>query len=432
MLDTHRGQKAHFGGGTSATCTGPRQAIVTFAALAAAFLMTSCARQSPTPLPLRTIDSLLVAPHAPLPSGFQRGVNFAHIHRRGHGYGSQQAALELDTLKEIGVNWIAITPFGYQESDTADEVRGYPGGAEGSEFFRHTDPTLTDDDLKAQIDSAHVRGIRVTLKPQLWSRDFWNGEKWNGTVHQSSAAAHQRWWKSYREFALHYARLAAEDGADQYCVGTELAMITTRYPVEWRDLIGDIRRIYHGSLTYAAHWETEFEHIEFWDALDFIGITAYFPLDAPENATVDELLNAWKPIRDTIQMLSDRVRRPVLFLEAGYPAASASYQKPWVYRNREVDESAQAVAYDALFRAFSKASWWKGIYIWKDFTDPARTYERRDRTGFSFRHRAAELVLRNWFSSGTIPPPGDQMDLLALTHPCPGSTLASQSGGRAD
>lgn len=45
-----------------------------------------------------------------------------------------------------------------------------------------------------------------------------------------------------------------------------------------RRLIRQIRRVYHGPLTYAANWSGEYKQIRFWDALDYVGIQAYFPL----------------------------------------------------------------------------------------------------------------------------------------------------------
>ncbi len=349
--------------------------------------------QDPTPMGAEAAEVVPLAPE------FQRGVNFAHIHRRGHGYGSSIAARELDSLKRIGVTWIAITPFGYQDGATADGIFGYPGAPGQSEFFHRTDPSLNDSDLTAQIDSAHSLGIKVTVKPDIWSRDFWNGEEWHGTIRQNSPEAHERWWKSFRDFSLHFAWVSAEAGADEYCLGTELVRMTTRYPEEWRALIADIRKVYRGPLTYAAHWESEYKQITFWNALDFIGITAYFPLDAPDDADVQQLVTAWQPYRKSIADLSTRFNRPVLFLEAGYPAVEGTYRAPWEYRGKKTDTRAQAIAYEALFTAFAPEEWWKGIYLWKDFTDPGLTYERRDRSWFSFRRRPAEDVVRRWFTA---------------------------------
>ncbi len=364
-----------------------------------ATLIASCSRSDDARPSRRDYNPADLALESPimLPAEFQRGVNFAHIHRRGHGYGSSIAAAELDSLKQLGIRWVAIMPFGYQRSSTDDQVTGFPGNAGRTEFFKRTDPTLTDSNLTSEISQAHAIGVRVTLKPDIWSSDFWRGKEWHGSIRQTSAADHARWWNSYRLFIMHYAHIAEEEHADQYCIGTELVQMTGSYPDEWRSLVADVRRVYHGPLTYAAHWEHEFERITFWDVLDYIGITAYFPLDAPDSAGIEQLVAAWQPARQRIQLVASHYHRPVLFLEAGYPATVGSFRHPWEYKEKQVSEVSQARAYEALFRAFADAPWWKGVYFWKTFTDPHMSYEHGDGPSFSFRGRLAETVVRRWF-----------------------------------
>ncbi len=337
------------------------------------------------------------SPGSLLPADFQRGVNYAHIHRRGHGYGSASSEAELAYLKQIGVNWIAITPFGYQDGAAADQIVGFEGHEGASEFFARHDPSMTDQDLANQVATAHALGIRVTLKPLLWSRDFWDGREWHGSIRQATAEEHARWWSCYRAFALYYARLAERAQCDQYCIGTELVQMTTAHPDEWRALITQLRKEYRGPLTYAAHWEHELDEIPFWDMLDFIGVSAYYPLAAPEHASVDQLVAAWKPHRKRLQTVADRFHRPVLFLEVGYRAVSGCHLTPWTYTGGQPDPQAQARAYEALFRAFASSGWWKGTYFWKTFTDPEFADARGDGKDFSFRGLPAEQVVGAWY-----------------------------------
>jgi hypothetical protein len=363
--------------------------VLTLLALFALSTSAGCelSRGAPSPSVSPTISGHL-------PTDFQRGVNHAHVHRRGHGYGSAASAAELATLKRLGVDWIAVTPFGYQDGVMADGITGFPG----DEGVRR-DRTLTDDALVDEVVSAHQLGIRVTLKPQLWSRDFWDGNEWHGTIRQTSPDAHARWWASYRAFILHYARLAERADIDLYCIGTELVEMTTRYPEEWRQLPAEVRQVYRGPLTYAAHWEQEFDRIPFWDTFDFIGINAYFPLDAPELTDIEELTAAWRPHRHRIALLQARFNHPVLFLEIGYRPVVGTHRQPWVYTGGEPDVYAQERAYEAVFRAFADAPWWKGTYFWKTFTDPLFAQARGDGMGFSFRGLPAEAVIWRWYGN---------------------------------
>lgn len=321
-----------------------------------------------------------------------RGVNLAHIHRRGLGYGSAASAREMDSLKAIGINWTAITPFGYQEGASAEQIMGF-----GESGASDLDPSMGSDDLKAEIGLAHQRGIRVALKPHIWSHDFWDGSQWHGTVAQPTPQAHARWWRSYRAMILHYAQLAQESGADLLCIGTELVMMTTTHPDEWRALIADARKVYRGPLTYAAHWDRELEGITFWDALNYIGITAYFPLNVPDTATVEQLTEAWRPHLERIERLANTTNRPVLFMEAGYRPATGTFREPWKYEGGVLDYDAQRRAYEAMFRATTARPWFKGLFLWKAFTDPDRAARHGEDTGFTFRRKPAEGVVKKWF-----------------------------------
>ena len=338
-----------------------------------------------------------------------RGVNYAHVHRNGRGYGSDASRQELTNLQQIGIDWIALNPFGYQQSDDQDHVSGYDPDRPLSDFTAPLalqgppesgpgrDRSMTDRHLADQIAEAHKLGIKVMIKPHIWSRDFHNGEAWHGTIEQTSPEAHESWRKSYLRFILHHARLAQQTNAEALCLGTELISQTANHHDDWRTMIREVRKIYDGQLTYAAHWDTEFSHIQFWDELDAIGISAYFPLDAPDDATVDQLIQAWQPHKQKVHAAYARYRKPVVFLEVGYRPATGAYRAPWLDRGGEPDPMIQARAYDALFQTYADEPWWHGVFIWKVFTD-ARRGERRDRgPGFSFREQPAEQVIQQWF-----------------------------------
>ena len=343
-------------------------------------------RASPPNLPDRTLSE-----------GFQRGVNYAHVHSRGHGYGSEASARELDWLAAMGVTHIAITPFGYQHGATADRLAGWD--SVGDRFVPR-DGSMSDASLRNEIAAAHARGIAVTIKPQIWSHDFWNGLEWHGSVRQREGREHETWWRSYRAFALHYARLASDAGAETYCVGVELVQVSVRYPDEWRSLIAETRSFYKGALTYAAHWDREPEAIGFWDDLDAIGVNAYFPLNVPDTAGVDALVAAWRPYADRLSLLSRAGQRPIVFLEAGYRPVRGTFREPWRYDGGEVDLSVQARGYEAMFRALHDSTWFLGVYLWKAFTDPDRASQFGEDMGFTFRRRPAEMVVRRWYGGG--------------------------------
>ena len=99
-------------------------------------------------------------------------------------------------------------------------------------------------------------------------------------------------------------------------LGTELEG-TSHRTEEWRRIIQAVRAVYKGRLTFGANWSGEYEQIEFWDDLDFIGIHAYFPLSDTPSAEVASLRDAWAPWIDRIEAIQRDVQKPVVFTEIG-------------------------------------------------------------------------------------------------------------------
>ena len=83
------------------------------AASGAAALLGCTARSAPPVDP--GVSPFEPAPR-PLSADFRRGMNFAHLHRRGYGYGSARAEVQLRRLAQLGVTDIALNPFAYTRS----------------------------------------------------------------------------------------------------------------------------------------------------------------------------------------------------------------------------------------------------------------------------------------------------------------------------
>ncbi len=395
------------------------------------FMMAAAPDQIPPPVspaasdrpssltpPPRLLTTHTDAPQRSLPTHAVRGVNYAHIHRGGMGYGSDASQRELTHLQGLGVDWVALTPFGYQHTADQDHVAGFDPDEPLSTFSPDAgdrlsnpsteppntgrprvgrDPSLTERHLAKQVAAAHRLGVKALIKPHIWSREFWQGDAWHGTIDQKTPEDHERWRRSYLRFILYYAALARDTNADALCIGTELVSQTTQYPGDWVTLIREVRKIYPGKLTYAAHWDKEFQAVTFWDQMDAIGISAYFPLNAPDDATVDQLVQAWRPHKQLIQAVHTRHGKPVVFLEIGYRPVTGAYRGPWLDTGGETDPMIQARAYEALFQTYADEPWWHGLFIWKVFTHADRDDHHGKGPGFSFRNRPAEQVIRQWF-----------------------------------
>ncbi|MCC3158644.1 hypothetical protein LJ737_15450 [Hymenobacter sp. 15J16-1T3B] len=304
---------------------------------------------------------------------------------------------EIRELQRNHVTWIAQTPFGWQaDSASPDVVLHTGGGRQRRAFWGEADSGLVHT---ARLARRH--GIRTLLKPHLWLR---SRGQWPGQVQMRSAADWQHWFSSYAVFILHYARLAEQHRMEALCIGTELKHAAVEHEAEWRRLIGDIRQVYHGQLTYAANWHEEYEHVRFWDALDFIGVQAYFPLTARARPDTAELRRAWLPHLLALARVQQRYGKPVLFTEAGYRSIPTAAAAPWEWPDPRQptpeDDATQAACYEALFRSCWRQPWLAGIFIWKWYPGLPPDAQGRRRTDYTPQHRPAEQVMARWYGLG--------------------------------
>jgi len=297
-----------------------------------------------------------VAPDA-FAAGKHKGMSYAHAMRPGRGYGSEASAQSLRRLKELGVTWVSITPFGFQRRAQDATFRWFRGASEG---FGESDERLV-----GVTQQAHALGLKVMLKPHLWLRP----PDWPGTIEPQGEDGWREWFRTYREFILHYAILARMTGMDALCMGNELEK-TTGHEREWRSIISAVRNAFPGPLTYGAAFEEVFR-VPFWDALDFIGVSAYFPLVAERSPGRAVLASAWTPVVDKLAALSEARGRKIVFTEAGYRSADFGAWKQWeVPRSAPVNLALQADAYAAFFEAVWPREWMAGVYWWKWFSYP--------------------------------------------------------------
>jgi hypothetical protein len=245
------------------------------------------------------------------------------------------------------------------------------------------------------------------LKPHIWIRERSDG-KWRGSIDFSTGSEWDQWWTGYRRLVLHYAELAEASGMEALCIGTELRSTVLKRPGDWRRLIADVRKVYGGELTYSANWYGEFEEVPFWDALDYIGIQAYFPLSADSvGVTLESLKAAWEPHVERIEALQRRVGKPVLFTEVGYRSTVDAAVEPWTWRSQApVNLELQATCYEAMFQAFWNRPWFAGAHIWKWFPEGSKRPEgrraRRRERGFTPQGKPAEEVLARWYAGGEL------------------------------
>jgi hypothetical protein len=310
-----------------------------------------------------------------------RGVNLTHLHRRGFGYGSEECRKQLKAIADLGANWVALNDFAYMDRVDRPAVR----------FDR--DGSLTPADLDRCIRDAHAAGLKVMLKPHIWSREFWNGSKWHGDIKMTSEADWDTWFSQYTAYILYEAKMAAQTHAEALCVGVEYEG-TSGQEARWRKLIATVRQAYPGIITYACAMG-EWPHVKWLDALDCVGIDAYFPLTNKEDASEEDLRRGWAKIYHDLEPFIQKWGGQVCFTELGYSDSSKAGIEPWAYDVVKPNPAYQARLYKVAIEEAAKHPYAKGMFIWKWFTsDQFRKIEHRD--PFAMQDRPAVLkVLRD-------------------------------------
>ena len=237
----------------------------------------------------------------------------------------------------------------------------------------------------------------------------------------------QDWFDNYTAFAAHYAQMSQQYHLPYFIIGDQLANITVdtdytsrkadprgiinvpgdpscpgtagRRECEWRHVIhailspgydtidghkSQVGGSYGGKLIYAAYWGkpsagvqvSEFDHIGWWDAVDYIGVDAYFPLTQNlQDVDLRSLTNAWNghfnppggegDIVGRLQRLAENFKKQIVFTAAGYASAAGSNSADGV-SDPTRDDPEQLNDMKALLLTFTPQPWWAGAFWYAD------------------------------------------------------------------
>lgn len=304
----------------------------------------------------------------------QRGMNYVVEPGQSHPDTIEQ---DLRQMQALGVQWVAVVVMWYQADRAASEIMPDP------------QRSLPDETVRSLLRRLRAVGLRAFLRPMV---DLHDG-RWRGEIVFADEDQRERWFHSYERFLLHYARLAAQEDAALFSVGVELEQMV-QHEHSWRELIARVRQIYPGPLTYSANWDS-FAQIPFWDALDYVGIDAYFDLDVRPEPTVEELVAAWQPWVRQLQSFAACVRKPILLTEIGVRSIQGASRHPWDWTyEAPLSLQEQANYYEALFRAFWRQPWLAGIYLWAWL--PGR--EGPDDPSYTVAGKPAVSIVKRWYT----------------------------------
>ncbi|MBT8399571.1 MAG: hypothetical protein KJO98_03770 [Rhodothermia bacterium] len=300
----------------------------------------------------------------------------------------------LDELRHLGISHVTLVTFGYQRGITDTTIRFDPD----RRWY-----TESDRGIQAIAEGAREHGVGTILKPHIWVGGYDTAGQRRDMIGFDTEAKWTAWESSYRTFILHYARLARNIDADVFVIGTELATAARERPDFWRRMANEIRAEYNGSITYAANWYAEYEDVDFWPALDLIGIQAYFPVSSDDRPSLTDLRGGWLPHKQSLSRIADIHNKPVFFTEIGYRSVVGSAREPWQWVSRkdvgvvETDLQLQADLFTAFFLEVWNEQWFAGASIWRWHTAAESAGPRRA-IDFTPQRKPSLRVIREWFA----------------------------------
>jgi len=297
------------------------------------------------------VTDCLVSQNPELPDAkpvFQKGLSYSCW--SNHDFGSSVSDESLRLLTETGTEWIALCFSWIQSSTTSHDIHLSSSG------------TPTPESLKHAITTAHSLGLKVMLKPMVEAverEETLPYPVWRGEIQPSN-----EWFESYSAFINFFAEFAEQNDVELFSVGCEYKA-TTGEKEQWETVIQGVRERYSGPIVYSADW-TNYQNIEWWDSVDYVGIDAYFPLSVLKyDPTFDELKNAWVNYADEIEAWLSTVNKPVIFTEIGYRSGDGTNMCPSNYwSDMPVDLQEQRDCYEAAFQTLWNRSWFHGFYWW--------------------------------------------------------------------
>jgi hypothetical protein len=274
----------------------------------------------------------------------------------------------------------------------------YTPGIDASRVGAHA-ATPTPADIGILIHEAVAAKLRVTVRPILDEASLDPPKGWRGNITPDSLSS---WFASYQRFLEPYAKVAQQQKAATFVVGTELNSLEG--DPRWPSLISGIAKDFSGEIGYDANWDNYLAK-PIAVPVSQLGVDAYFPVRVPDGASVADLEAGWNTWLDqkSTGPLSD-----IIFSEVGIGAEDDVYGSPGdFYVHNDFNAQTQPTWYTAVCQV-ARQRQVGGIYFWDfDFdTDPSKP-AAADQAPLEFSgHPLSEQAIRSCFAHPyTVPVP---------------------------
>ena len=317
-----------------------------------------------------------------------KGFTYGYSAKKGM-YNCQKGIESQNALMDTGINWVCLAFPVNQKTYSSTEIYF---------DYRYNMPDLEIIDT---INRFHEKNIKVCLKPMINCSDG----IWRALIDFPDATMMEedyywkQWFDFYQAFLEHYAQIAEFTKCEMFCLGCEM-LGTERKENYWRQTVAKVRKIYSGPLVYNTNHGKE-EVAQWYDAIDYIGTSAYYPVEKMPGASKEEMAKEWKKIAANLKVLSKKLGKKIIFMEIGCRSALGCAQMPWDFVHQEfpVSEEEQANFYESSLSVMANEDWFMG-YFWWDWSTwiySSKEEAQKDK-GFNIHFKKAEEVIKKWYS----------------------------------
>ncbi len=344
----------------------------------------------------------------PRQAGFMSGVEFQSAYQPNWPNYNPQA---VQNVQALGANWAIYTPSWTYNRAAPLEFGINPG----------VDPFWIDSGL--MVSEARAANLNVALFPiprfNSSPDDFWKSAP-------RDAAWWQNWFEHYRAFAVNYADLVAQSGAQALILGGDwigpalpngtltdgsASGVPTDAEARWAAIIAEVRQHFGGKVLWALPYtpgklQTS---INFLQNTDGIYLLWNAPLASQPGASKTDMANkAGQLLDNEVSALPSILNKPIIIALA-YPSATGSSTGclsdgrggclDWSALNQpnnpgsvQLDLQGQADLYEAMLNAINTRPWVGGI-VSRGYYPPAMLQDK----SASVHGKPAADLLWYWF-----------------------------------
>jgi hypothetical protein len=310
--------------------------------------------------------------------GFFAGVEYQSNY---HPNDPQFNPPALQNVQAIGANWVVLTPsWTYSPTDPL-QFSSLPGN----------DASWTD--TVNMVSQARAINLNAALFPQprfaTTAEDFW-------TSAPRDAGWWDNWFNHYRAFAVNYADLATQTGAQALVLGGDwiapalpagtltngaASGVPADADARWQSVLAEVRQHFRGTVMFALPYNnTDISApLNVLNNVDAVYLLWFAKLsDSPTPNKTDLLNEAGRLLDENIAPVQQAINKPVI-VALSYPSSTYSATGcipngsggcyDWTALSRpnddlttvDIDFQQQADLYDAMFNAINARSWVNGL-----------------------------------------------------------------------